>query len=420
MMTGGTVWAALRGRRWLFTGWFWYLGTLLPVIGLVQVGTQVMADRFLYLPQTGLWIAVAWTATAWSASRPTRQIVLAVAATAVVASFTVAAWRQTSYWRDSEALWNHTLDCDWQNPLAHYNLGLALQKKNLNDLAMEHYLQAIHGRADYALAYNNLGRLLDEKGLSGQALDCFAQAVALDTSLPEAEANFGNALRKKGDFAGADEHLKRAIALRSECADYRADLAMVRHQQGADAEAADLCREALGINSRTFDAHILLGIIASRNGKLSEAAEHFHNAVIADPRMPEAYFNLGSTLVQLGRPKDALPLLRTGLTLQPRDTYALEMTARLLATDPDPAVRNGSEAVELAVRAARLTGGRDPLVLSTLAAAYAENGQFENAVRAETAARDMVEKTGQSKLVAEIQRQLDLFRAGKAFHGGKW
>ena len=132
--------------------------------------------------------------------------------------------------------------------------------------------------------------------------------------------------------------------------------------------------------------------------------------------MPDAYFSLGSALVLQGRPGDALPFWRTGLTLQPNDVRALEMTARLLATDSDPLVRKGDESVVLAVRAAQLSGGHNPLVLDTLAAAYAENGQFPLAIRAATAAHD---GASDPKLAAEIQGRIELYRAGKAFHQRK-
>ncbi len=420
LLTVGTVCAVRRGQRWLAVGWFWFLGTLAPTIGLVQVGTQVMADRFLYLPQIGLWIAVVWAAAAWATSRPVRFGGLVAIAVAVLAFFTVAAWRQTACWQDSETLWSHALACDQRNALAHSCLGLALQAKNQNDLAEEHFREAIRDDPGNSMAYNNLGRLLEEKGRPDEAIECYLQALAHDGKLAEAENNLGNALRKKGDLAAAAGHLNRAMTLRDAYAEADVNLALLKQQQGAHDEAARLCRVALEINPRLAEAHLLLGNLSSGRGNLADAAEHFRSAMKVNPRMPEAYFSLASTLLRLGQNGAALPLLRLGLTLQPGDVRALEMTARLLATDPEPGLRNGREAVELAVRAVQLNHGLDPAVLGTLAAAYAEDGQFDNAVRAAEVAHDLAVRGGRAELAAELQRQIELFRAGKAFHGAKW
>jgi len=428
LLTAGAVWAARRGQRWLAVGWFWFLGTLAPTIGLIQVGTQVMADRFLYLPQIGLWIAVVWAAAAWATSRridipePSNgRIRGLVAITAsVLAFFTVAAWRQTACWQNSETLWSHALACDQRNALAHSCLGLALQAKNQNDLAEEHFREAIRVDPGHSMAYNNLGRLLEEKGRPDEAIECYRQALAHDGKLAEAENNLGNALRKKGDLAAAAGHLNRAMTLRDAYAEADVNLALLRQQQGDPDEAARLCRVALEINPRLAEAHLLLGNLSSGRGNLADAAEHLRAAMKINPRMPEAYFSLASTLLRLGQHGAALPLLRLGLTLQPGDVRALEMTARLLATDPDPGLRNGREAVELAVRAVQLNHGRDAAILGALAAAYAEDGQFDNAVRAAEVAHDLAVRAGRAELAAELQRHIDLFRAGMAFHGGKW
>jgi tetratricopeptide (TPR) repeat protein len=420
LLTAGAIWAARRGQRWLVVGWFWFLGTFVPTIGLVQVGAQVLADRFLYLPQIGLWIAVAWTAAAGVISRPRHPGASAAAAALVLALFTVAAWRQAACWRNSETLWRHSLACDEQNALAHCCLGMALRERHRDDLAEEQVRDAIRADPDYSMAYSLLGWWLEEKGNLDEAIQCYTKAIALNGNMPEAENKLGNALREKGDFKGAELHLDKALAMLDDYAEAYVSLAMLREQEGKDDEAVNLCRAALALDPGLAEAHFLLASSAARRGNLAEAAEHFNTAMTINPRLPETCLEMGLNLLRQGKHKAALSLLQAGVAYQSSDVRALEITAQLLATDPDPAVRNGKEALELALRAVELAGGRDAETLNTLAAAYAEAGQFPEAVRTATTAHDLAAAAGRSDLAANIQRRLDLFRAGKAFHEGKW
>ena len=159
--------AALVWRRrfpYLFVGWFWYLGMLVPVIGLVQVGSQAMADRYTYLPQIGLCMAVTWGVAQLAVSWRYRFRVCGAAAALAVLVLMGLAWRQTSYWRDSETLWTHTLACTARNFLAHYNLGVALAERGQVDAAIAHYQKALEIKPDYAEARNNLDLALRMRG----------------------------------------------------------------------------------------------------------------------------------------------------------------------------------------------------------------------------------------------------------------
>ena len=202
------VFALRRRFPFLLVGWLWYVGTLVPVLGLVQVGSQTRADRYTYIPQIGLDLMLAWTAAAYVRWRPDARRFLAPAAGILWACLGALAWRQTSTWRNDETLWTQAISSTSQNHLAHYNLGVALQEMGHNDLAEKEYRAAIRDRPDYSIAYNNLGRLLDANGRRDQAIDCFLSAIALDGELVEAENNLGNALRLKGDLANAARHPK--------------------------------------------------------------------------------------------------------------------------------------------------------------------------------------------------------------------
>ena len=372
LLTVGAIWAARRARiapqPWLPVGWFWFLGTLVPTIGLVQVGTQVLADRFLYLPQIGLWIAVVWTAAGWVESRtldengdisdsceapggPFRRIrdvpVFVLVAALVLAVFTAAAWRQTARWQNSETLWTHALACDEEDSSAHVFMGLALHAQHRDDLAEDHFRAALRADPDSRTAYCALGWLLEEEGDLDGAIRWYTEAIDHFDNMPEGEYSLGNVLWKKGDLRGAESHLTRAIALRADFAQPRVSLAQLRHQQGADDKCDELCREALEFDPGLVEAHVLLANSAARHGNMADAAEHLRIAMEINPHLPDEYLNLGLTSLRQGKHEAALRLFQAAMTLQPNDVRAVEIAAQLLATDPDPAVRNGKEAVEL-------------------------------------------------------------------------
>ena len=156
--------ACWRRYPYLLMGWLWYLGMLVPVIGLVQLGSQAMADRFTYLPQIGLCIALAWAATDVCRSLSYRRWLCGIVSALVLAVLMGCAWRQTSFWHDSETLWTHTLACTSQNSVAHNNLGNALAGRGQVDEAITHYQKALEIKPDYAEAHNNLGNALADCG----------------------------------------------------------------------------------------------------------------------------------------------------------------------------------------------------------------------------------------------------------------
>ena len=151
---------ARRKCPYLLFGWLWYLGTLVPVIGLVQVGGQAMADRYTYLTQIGIYIAIAWGVADAARFWPGRHWLFAAASALVVAGLMVCAWQQARHWRDSEALWNHTLACTSQNPFAQNSLGLALADRGQVAEAIVHFQEAVDINPDYVDALNSLGHRL--------------------------------------------------------------------------------------------------------------------------------------------------------------------------------------------------------------------------------------------------------------------
>jgi protein O-mannosyl-transferase len=349
VLTGISAGCLVLGRRrpYLQTGWLWYLVMLLPVIGIVQVGLQARADRYTYLPEIGLLLLVAWTASDLCARWRFRRVVLGGGSAIIVAALLVCARTQTSYWRNSESLWTHTLACTADNAVAHNDLGQALFQKKRPDEAIVHFQKALQIKPDYA----------------------------------EAHHNFGNALLQTG----------------------RADEAMLQYQR------------ALDVNPQDARSHNNLGYVLLQKKRVDEAIVHFEQALKIRPDYAEAHYNCGNALLQRGQVDQAIGHYREALRFKPDSVVVLDRLAWLLATSREPLVRNGAQAVTYAEHACELTHHRVPAFLTTLAAAYAEAGRFDDAIEAAQEACALARAAGDWNLLEREQSRLGLYRARQAY-----
>ena len=205
-----TVFCARRRQPYLLVGWLWYLGTLVPVIGPVQVGSQSMADRYTYLTQIGLYVAIAWGTAHVAGSWRYSSLGFAAVSAPVVAGLMVCAWQQTRHWRDSETLWTHTLACTLPNALAHNNLGALLASRGQVGEAIDHYRKALEIEPNLAEAHNNLGAALVGCGRLDEAIDHYRKALEMKPD----HVN-GLALASRGHVDEAIEHYQKAFGLAS-------------------------------------------------------------------------------------------------------------------------------------------------------------------------------------------------------------
>ena len=211
---------AVRKRfPYLVFGWLWYLGTLVPVIGLVQVGSQAMADRYTYLTQIGLFIAIAWGAMQVAGTWPYRRWGLAAVSAMAVAGLMGCAWQQTGYWRDSETLWAHTLACTSQNVTAHNSLGNALLSRGQVDEAIVHFRNALEIKPDSADAHNSLGNALEHEGQVDEAIAHYRKALEFKPDHADAHNNLGLALAERGQVDEAISHYRKALEIKPEFAE---------------------------------------------------------------------------------------------------------------------------------------------------------------------------------------------------------
>ncbi len=203
----------LRTRQpYLLTGWLWYCGTLIPVIGLVQVGGQAMADRYTYLPSLGLFIMVVWGAAELAKPWRYHAMALGVAGGAVVLVCVGLTRRQLVYWQDSETLYRHTLAVTTDNFLAHHNLGIFLYKKGRTGEAITQYQEALRLKPDDAIAHYDLGTALGKEGQTDEAIIQFQEAIQLNPDNAEARINLGTALAVKGRMDEAIAQFRKPSA----------------------------------------------------------------------------------------------------------------------------------------------------------------------------------------------------------------
>src|SRR5215472_12259748 len=383
-----------RQRPYIFTGWFWYIGMLVPVIGLVEAGEQARADRYTYLPQIGLYVLITWGITdlmgsmmmGRSRSRhvtmgwpsPARralkssvhspgaratdlgigyQTLCAVIAATIIISLSWLAFVQTSYWRNSEVLWNHALDVTSDNDVAYDNLGHSCLKRGDFDTAISQFQTALQIRSRNSAAHYNSGSALIEN-------------------------NLANLLAQKGRLNEAIEHYHNAMRLRPGYGDPYLNLGNILFQQGQMHDAMVLWQKARATEPKDGRFHTLLGDAFLRAGSQQDAIGEYEQAV---------------------RNSVGDPLPRNSL-------------AWLLATSSDASLRDGDRAVELANEAVRLSNGKDPNYLRTLAAACAESGLFVEAEQNARRAFQGAELLDNRSLLNALRDEIALYELGLPYH----
>ncbi len=334
---------------YLAVGWFWFMGTLAPVIGLVQVGRQAMADRYTYIPFIGLFIMVAWGLLELLKKWRFQKAVIALSAGVILLACTIVTYIQLQYWRDSITLFRHALIVTKDNDVAHNNLGDAFRKKGNIEEAISHYREAIRINPDYRQAHNDMGTALLEKGNIEEALSHYQEAIRIDPNYGDAYYNMGEALFKHGDISGSLFYLREALRIAPDDADTHYNIANVLLSQGKADEAIVHLKEALRIKPDHIGAHNNLGIALASQGQIGEAIAHFTEAVRINPNDEMSYNNMGKALFSQGRIGDAIASFRTALRLKPDFAEAHYNLGAILASQgmPGEAANHFAEVIRL-------------------------------------------------------------------------
>jgi tetratricopeptide (TPR) repeat protein len=375
------VWAERHTKPWLLVGWLWYLIMLLPVIGIVQAGAQSHADRYTYLPQIGIYIAVTWLAAELAVKWRVNSTAMGGVTAAVVTALMLCAWKQTGYWRNSETLWEHALACTTDNDVACVNLGHELYKNGRLDEAIALYQKALETQPDDPQYLNNLANALREEGKMNEAISQYEKAVQIEPDFADAQFNLGKALG----------------------------------QTGKEDEAIARFRMALQIDPNFLLARINLGNALLQMGKVNQAAAQLQKVLETEPKNAGIHLNLGLCYFQLGQIKEALLQYEQALQINPADPRIQNNLAWLLAAGPVAALRDGNQAVELAEEANEITEGEDPVVLHTLAAALAQAGRFPEAIETAQEAAHLAEARSNPALASQLQSEIKLYEASRPF-----
>lgn len=317
----GTTLLVIKYRRTaphMFTGWFWYIGSLVPVIGIVRVGSHAYADRYTYVPLIGIFMLVVWGVSDCMA-RSKRGRALPIAACSLVFPLlTGLTWIQVGYWKDSATLFERAIAVTERNWLAHNNLGIALLGKGRIDEATRQMEKALAIHARYETALFNMGRIMEQTGQEEAALWYFNRSISCDPRYLPSYLALVELQMKRGDFHGAVETAdKAALRSNSSGADVHNSLGAALASQGKLDEAIRHYTLALQYNRNLPDAWYNLGHVLAKQGKTDEAIAHFKEAVRLNPDDADTHNNLGVVLAQKGNLEQAITHYNEALKIRP-------------------------------------------------------------------------------------------------------
>ena len=381
LLTAFALWTLRSGgRAYVGVGWGWFVGMLVPVVGLLQVGDQAWADRYAYLPLIGVQVAVAWGARDFVRAHPAAQQPVLAAAVLTIGAAAIGTHRQVEHWRDSEALYRRALAVTERNYRAHVGLGNLHLRAGASDAARREYEAALAIKADDAGALFNYGILEQRAGALQRAAQLHEAAIAADPGWPLPYLNLAKTAIDLGQLERAEEVLRALLEL-------------------APGDA---------------NAHFNLGLIRASASDFEAAVEHFRAAVAGDPDFHEAHRALGTLLLEDGDHRAALRHFEAACDTETPHPQAAAKLAWILAATPDADRRDAARALEWARWAVAATEGRDLDALEAQAAAHAALGQLDEAVSAQTQALGLA-PLGSPDRRGDVAARLKLYQAGEAY-----
>ncbi|MHC4158530.1 MAG: tetratricopeptide repeat protein [Planctomycetota bacterium] len=315
---------SVRHRRYLLVGWLWYLGTLIPVIGLVQVGSQALADRYTYLPSIGIFIIIAYSAAELKGKLFLRKIVLPVSAALVITALLICTRLQLRHWKNNFTLYEHTL---------------AVTEENY-------------------IILNNYGYVLSTAGRSDEALVQFKKALRINPRGPMLQKNIGEEYLNLGQYDLVVKHLKKALKLKPDWPDVSNNLGAALKEMGKINQAIDIWKKTLALDPNHPNAHFNLGLALGQQESHDQAIYHFQRALQAKPNWPEVHYNLGGVYFRQGRLDLAAMQCSEAVLLKPDYLLAQVTLAHILVE-----MGQIQKALEIAEKASKLAadaGQQDP------------------------------------------------------------
>jgi protein O-mannosyl-transferase len=376
------VFRMLSSKPYLAVGWLWYLGTLVPVIGIVQVGSQASADRYTYVPLIGIFIMAAWGVSDWVSKRHHRKTGLFAVAATILSLLMMTSRLQVKYWANSVTLFEHAINVTSDNSIAQLNLGEALAEQGNIEKAAKHYKAALKIKPNLVGAHLNIGVYFRNKGEFDKAINHFSKVLQEKSDYAVAYYELGDTLEKKGDMSGAIKHYLEAIKIRPGYA----------------------------------KAYNNLGVILAGQSKARAAIVFLAKALQINPGYAGAHYNLGKIYANLNDPEKAIFHYKKALQFDPDMMQALYHLSWLFSTYEDKKYRNGGAAINLAAKLCKLTQFRQPFAIDALAAAYAETGQFNEAIFTADKAHKMALMQGDGALARGLEERLKFYRNKMPYH----
>jgi Flp pilus assembly protein TadD len=361
-----------------------FVATLTPVLGFIMLFTfryTFVADHYQYLACIGPIALASAGIVSLGDKFAQYRIAIISAALLMVAGLGTLTWRQAATYTDIETLWRTTLARNPECWMAHTNLGMVLLQQGRLDDAIVQYRSALQMQPDSWDAEYNLGTALVRKGQVDEAIQHCERAVTMRPTDPDAQVSLGDALLRKGRIDDAIDHYQKAITAHPDHFLSRYGLCQALLEKGELDSAIQVCRSALVLWPLDVDCQTALAIALEEKGNPAEAMQHYQKA----------------------------------LEIAPNSIPTLTNLAWLLATSQDGSLRNGAKAIDLARQADRLVGGTDTRVLRALAAAYAENGEFANAIRTARSAMQLTRMHGEDSLTTDLDEQIRLYQLGMPY-----
>jgi Flp pilus assembly protein TadD len=342
----GLTYAALRAasrQPYLTVGWLWYLGTLVPVIGIVQVGDQAFADRYTYLPSIGLYVAAAWGVSRLAARHRVPPGWVAAVVAVVLALLSLSTGRQIDSWKDTEALFRRALQVDPGNPTALTNLGNWLVGSGRVDEGVAYLERAVESRPDSAVALHGLGTARIRQGRPADAVELLTRAVDLRPAHVGSHVNLGHALAEVGRTAEAEVHLTRALELDPGSATAQHRLGRIRVQQRRPDDAARHLAEAVRLAPDSPEMRCDLAMALFEQGRPGQAEAELARALQIRPGYFLALHRLGIVQLEAGRPAEAERSFRAALESDPGFEPSRRSLAAVLRARGDEAAARDVE-----------------------------------------------------------------------------
>jgi Flp pilus assembly protein TadD len=409
LVISAVAWRLASRRPYLALGWLWFLGTLVPVIGLVQTGGQAMADRYTYFPLTGIFVAVTWGVADILARRRFPALTAGALSVVLLVALAAVSRAQAALWRDTRTLFTHAVALDSRNWVALTAFGSTLADEGRWEEAAEYYRRSLAISDDYFDSNHQLGVTLAALERPREALPYLQRAALIRGDDPINTHMLGRTFLKLGRPEEALGYLRAAAALAPGNAFPRADFGAALGVLGKPAEAREQFEEALRLDPSHPIVHYNLGMFLLSQGQPAEAVAHFRKSLESNPGNPDTCLRLGETLFEIGKPEEAIVHLKRAVELKPADAVALTNLGVALAAT------GRLEAAETAFRRALALDGGSVDTRLNLGVALMDRGRLAEAADELVAAAAL--DPGNPGLSPALERLLGKPSGKEAYNG---